>query len=175
VNKQDAHFINVFSMVIGLLMAFAVCIFVLARIVGAHTQELQVHDERAYDRSVASRLTAPSQEAVAGQDNAALAIKAEGPAAAAGSAALTAVPADGKALFEQVCSACHGQGIAGAPKAGDKAAWAPRIAKGKNTLYEHALNGFQGGAGVMPAKGGRTDLPDDLVKKGVDYMVGLAQ
>ena len=64
---------------------------------------------------------------------------------------------------------------AGAPKAGDKAAWGPRIAEGKATLYQHALNGYTGKTGIMPAKGGRTDLPDDLIKQGVDYMVSLAQ
>ncbi|HXS31059.1 MAG TPA: cytochrome c5 family protein, partial [Steroidobacteraceae bacterium] len=64
-------------------------------------------------------------------------------------------------------------GIAGAPKAGDHAAWAPRIAKGKNTLYEHALKGFTGTAGVMPPKGGRTDVSDDLIKAAVDHMVSL--
>ena len=62
-----------------------------------------------------------------------------------------------------------------APKAGDKAAWGPRIAKGNATLYDHAMHGFTGSAGMMPAKGGRTDAPDDLVKQAVDYMVGLAK
>jgi cytochrome c5 len=175
VNKQDTHFINVFSVVIALLMTFAICIFALARLVGASTQEAEVREEADYARNVAGRLAPPSEEAVAGQDNSKLAIKAEGPAAGAGSAAVAAVPKDGKELFEQVCSACHGQGIAGAPKAGDKAAWGPRIAKGKDTLYQHAINGFQGSAGVMPPKGGRTDRPDALVKQGVDYMVGLAK
>jgi cytochrome c5 len=78
-------------------------------------------------------------------------------------------------VFQQTCSVCHGQGIAGAPKAGDRAAWAPRIAKGKPVLYQHALQGFQGTSGVMPAKGGRADLPDDLIKAAVDHMVGMAQ
>lgn len=175
VNKQDTHFINVFSVVIALLLTFAICIFALARLVAANTQDVEVREEADYARNVAGRLTPPSQEAVAGQDNTQLAIKAEGPAAGAGSAAVAAIPKDGKALFEQTCSACHGQGIAGAPKAGDKAAWGPRIAQGKDTLYQHAINGFQGGAGVMPPKGGRTDLPDDLVKQAVDYMVSLAK
>ena len=174
VNKQDTHFINVFSVIIALLITFAICIFALARLVGAHTQEAEVREEADYARNVAGRLTPLSEEAVAGQDNTKLAIKAEGPAAA-GSAAVAAIPKDGKALFEQTCSACHGQGIAGAPKAGDKAAWGPRIAQGKDTLYQHAINGFQGGAGVMPPKGGRTDLPDPLVKQAVDYMVSLAK
>jgi cytochrome c5 len=171
VSKQDTHFFNVFSMVIGLLVAITICLFALARIVASHTQDLQVLSEVDYGRNVAARLQPPSQEAVAGQDNTALAIKA--PENAAGTAAV--IPKNGTELFDQTCSACHGQGIAGAPKAGDKAAWAPRIAEGKATLYQHALNGFQGKTGVMPPKGGRTDVPDDLVKQAVDHMVQMAQ
>jgi cytochrome c5 len=177
VSKQDTHFFNVFSLVIGLLVAIAVVLFAFARIVASRTQEAQILTEPDYSKSVASRIEPLSQEAVAGQDNSALAIKAEAPAAGAAASAMPALPKNGKELFEQVCSTCHGPGIAGAPKAGDKAAWAPRIAEGKPTLYQHALNGYQGGpgGGVMPPKGGRTDLPDDLVKQGVDYMVSLAQ
>jgi len=172
VSKQDTHFFNVFSMVIGLLVAIAIGLFALARIVGSHTQERQVFSDADYAKNVAARIAPPSQEAVAGQDNTALAIKAP-PTAASGSAA--PAPKNGTELFEQTCSACHAQGIAGAPRAGDKAAWAPRIAKGKNLLYEHAIQGFTGSAGVMPAKGGRTDASDDLVKQAVDRMVQMAQ
>jgi cytochrome c5 len=172
VSKQDTHFVNVFSMVIGLLVAVAIGLFALARIVASHTQERQVLTEADYAKNVALRLAPPSQEAVAGQDNSAMAIKAPA-TAAAGSA--VAIPKNGTELFEQTCSACHGQGIGGAPRAGDKAAWGPRIAKGKSVLYQHALEGFTGTAGVMPAKGGRTDVPDDLVKQAVDHMVQMAQ
>ncbi len=77
----------------------------------------------------------------------------------------------GKSVFQQACFACHGTGAAGAPKLGDKAAWKPRIAKGIETLDMHALKGFQGSSGVMPAKGGRMDLSDDDVKAAVAYMV----
>jgi len=80
----------------------------------------------------------------------------------------------GKALFNSACTACHTAGIAGAPKFGDKAAWAPRIAQGTNTLYEHAIKGFQGKAGMMPPKGGST-APDADVKAAVDYMVAAAK
>ena len=173
-SKQDTHFVNVFSMVIGLLMAIAIVLFALARYVASRTQDVQVLTEADYARNVAARLHPPSEEAVAGKDNSAIAIKTEG-AAAAGSAQTAALPKTGTELFEQTCSVCHAQGIAGAPKAGDKAAWAPRIAEGKATLYEHALKGFQGKSGVMPPKGGRTDVPDDLVKQAVDHMVQMAQ
>ena len=57
--------------------------------------------------------------------------------------AAAALPADGTAAYETACSACHGAGIAGAPKVGDKAAWGPRIAQGKETLYNHAIAGLQ--------------------------------
>jgi cytochrome c5 len=173
VSKQDTHFFNVFSLFIGLLVVIAICIFIFARAVG-RTQDEAVRSEAAYSRDIASRIAPLSQEAVAGQDNSALAIKPQ-TTGSAGTAAVAAVPKNGKELFEQTCSVCHGQGIAGAPKAGDKAAWAPRIAEGKPTLYQHALNGYQGGpgGGVMPPKGGRPDLPDDLVKQAVDYMVSM--
>jgi len=172
VSKQDTHFFNVFSLVIGLLMAVAIGIFAFARIVASHTQDKQVMEEADYSRNVQARLAAPSREAVAGQDNTAMAIRIEGPAA--GSAA-PGMPTTGTQLFEQTCSACHGQGIAGAPRAGDKAAWAARIAQGKATLYQHAIKGFQGKGGMMPPKGGRMDTPDDLVKQAVDHMVQMSQ
>ena len=85
------------------------------------------------------------------------------------------MPADGTAAYETACSACHGAGIAGAPKVGDKAAWGPRIAQGKDTLYKHAIDGFNGKTGVMPAKGGQVSLADDLIKQAVDHMVELNQ
>jgi cytochrome c5 len=173
VSKQDTHFFNVFSLVIGLLVTVAICLFALARVVASHTQERQVLSEADYAKNVAARIAPPSEEAIAGHDNSALAIKEPGPAGAGSAAA--AIPKNGTELFEQTCSACHGQGIGGAPRAGDKAAWAPRIAEGKAVLYEHAIQGYTGSAGVMPAKGGRTDVPDDLVKQAVDRMVQLAQ
>lgn len=80
----------------------------------------------------------------------------------------------GKALFTSTCSACHATGVAGAPKFGDKAAWAPRLKQGTNVLYEHALKGFQGKSGVMPPKGGSTASDDD-VKAAVDYMASAAK
>ena len=171
-NKNDSQFVNVFSLVIGLLVAVALALLFLARSVAARTEVRDTYVDPAYIDSVLQRVAPVGQEAVAGQDNSALAIKA--PAGAAANTAL-AVPKDGKALFEAVCSACHGAGIAGAPKAGDKSAWGPRIAEGKATLYQHALQGYTGKTGTMPAKGGRTDLPDPLIKQGVDYMVSLAQ
>ena len=89
-------------------------------------------------------------------------------------ATVTQVSADaGEKLFGSVCTTCHTAGLMGAPKLADKAAWAPRIAQGKDTLYKHAIGGYQGKAGVMPAKGG-SQASDDEVKAAVDYMVSKA-
>lgn len=105
----------------------------------------------------------------------AAAAPAPAPAAAPAAPAPAAASADaGKTLYGSTCVACHGAGIAGAPKYGDKAAWAPRIAQGSNVLYDHALKGFQGKGGVMPPKGG-SSAPDADVKAAVDYMVAAAK
>ena len=85
-----------------------------------------------------------------------------------GSAPAAAVPTTGEQAFTQVCSACHATGVNGAPKIGDKAAWGPRIAQGKDTLYKDAIQG----KGNMPPKGGTT-WPDATIKMTVDYMVSL--
>lgn len=86
------------------------------------------------------------------------------------SASPAAASAAGKTLYNTTCSACHGTGVAGAPKFGDKTAWAPRIAQGNDVLYQHAIKGFQGKAGMMPPKGG-SSASDADVKNAVDYMV----
>ena len=80
----------------------------------------------------------------------------------------------GKSVFNKTCALCHAAGVAGAPKPGNKDDWGPRIAQGKDTLYKHALEGFTGTKGMMPARGGSTTLTDDEVKAAVDYMVGLS-
>ncbi len=76
----------------------------------------------------------------------------------------------GEQVYGQVCKTCHEAGLAGAPKSGDKAQWTARIAEGEKTLVQHAVAGFQGKAGVMPPKGGNTDLTDDEVHRAVVYL-----
>ena len=73
----------------------------------------------------------------------------------------------GEQVYQTVCKTCHEAGIAGAPKSGDKAAWAPRLKQGVDTLYAHALKGTDKG---MPAKGGNTDLADVEVERAVVFM-----
>ena len=76
----------------------------------------------------------------------------------------------GEQVFDAVCKTCHEAGVAGAPKAGDKAAWAGPIKKGYETLVQHALNGFQEPGKVMPPRGGNPDLSDVEVQRAVVYM-----
>ena len=100
------------------------------------------------------------------------------PAAAAPAPAPAPVVAgnpEGEAAYKSVCVMCHGAGVGGAPKTGDKAAWAPRIAQGKETLYKHALEGYTGQLGMMPPKGGSTTLSDEQMKHAVDYLVSKAE
>ena len=76
----------------------------------------------------------------------------------------------GKSVYGKTCAMCPAAGVAGAPKPGDKTEWGPRIAQGKDTLYKHAIEGYTGSKGMMPAKGGAANLTDDEVKAAVDYM-----
>lgn len=169
-SKQDSQFFNIFSLVLGILIVIAILLFALARVVGNNTQRTHLLSDPKYVADVERNLTT-GRVAVTGQDNSGLEIL---PAAGAVVAEL-AVPTDGPGVYEQVCGACHLNGIGGAPRSDDKTAWAPRIAQGKDTLYRNAIEGYTGKGGVMPAKGGRTDLSDDLVRAAVDYMVTKSQ
>lgn len=97
---------------------------------------------------------------------------------AAAAAAITAAPArvdtvlSGPQVFNEACYLCHAPpGVPGAPVVGDVAAWEERIAQGLEVLQDHAINGYQGAAGFMPAKGGRVDLSDAEVRSAVEYML----
>jgi cytochrome c5 len=174
VSKNDDHFLNMFSIVLGVLMAIAIGIFIFARSVGIPFENNKAQADSMVEAHVAERLAPVGQVAVAGKDNSALTVSAKSAEPGPAMAGLP-IPANGEATYKAVCSACHGAGVAGAPKVGDHSAWAARIAQGKSTLYEHALKGFQGKAGVMPMKGGRSDLPDALIKETIDYMVKSSQ
>jgi cytochrome c5 len=102
---------------------------------------------------------------------------APGPAAEAPQAeqASAGEQAPGERVYRTVCFACHDTGAAGAPKVGDNSAWQPRIAKGVEVLVQHAVQGFQGSQGMMPAKGGNPALSDQQVADAVHYMIDESQ
>jgi len=91
------------------------------------------------------------------------------PAGAAAQA--VAGKADGKKVYESTCMACHGAGVANAPKFGDKKAWAMHLMHGTEHVYENALKG----KGAMPPKGGNLALSEAEVKAAVDYMLGAVK
>lgn len=162
--EHDRKFFDTFMLVLGVLILIAAGLYALSRVVSARTQEQHVLADPAMRAAVADRIAPVAKLAIAGQDNSAL--TPAQPAAAAPAADL-----GGEEVYNMACVACHGAGVAGAPKVGDKGAWAARIAKGDATLHEHAIKGFQGAAGFMPAKGGRTDLSDQSIINAVEFMV----
>ena len=165
--EHDRKFFDTFMLILGILAAITIGLMVLAGMISDRTSKQFHEQDPLKQQETLARIAPVAKVAVAGQDNSALAPPA--PAAAA-----AAVDLPGEEVYAQVCGACHTAGIAGAPKTGDKAAWAARIAQGADTLHKHAIEGFQGKAGYMPPKGGRTDLSDQSVINAVDYLVNKA-
>ena len=157
-----------YSLVIGVLAAGALGILIVAfkmqdLVQGAYTRDVDEVQAAIADRiRPFGQVYRPGEEQDASQPTVETATE---PAPVAASLS-------GPQVYNAACLACHGAGIAGAPVLGDAAAWAPRIAQGADLLKEHAINGYSGSAGFMPAKGGRVDLSDQEVSDAVDYMVG---
>ena len=148
--------------VIALAFAVPILIIVMLSQFIANVRSIDMDSPAMTPDAVAKRLKPVSDVAIADAGSAAA------PGAASGAAA---GKADGKTIYESSCTACHAAGVAGAPKMGDKAAWAPRLKTGMNTLYASALKG----KGAMPAKGGNAALADAEVKAAVDYVTGRAK
>lgn len=151
-------------------LAFAVPIVIIVLLTQFVTGPSSDPAKSMNEDAVAKRIK-PVGDVVFADAQAAAAAAAAAPAPAAPAVAAAPVKVDGKAVYEKVCTVCHGAGIAGAPKTGDKAAWGPRIAQGKDTLYKHAIEGIR----AMPAKGGNAALADAEVKAAVDVMVSQAK
>jgi cytochrome c5 len=166
--KHDKHFYDSFMLVLGILVGVCVILIFVARMIADETQTKFVHDDDKVRLATADRLAPVGKVAVSGQDNSALEPPKEAKVAAV-------QDMGGEQAYNTACLACHGAGIAGAPKFGDKTAWTPRLAQGVATLNEHALKGFQGKTGFMPAKGGRADLSDKSVVNAVEYMTKAAK
>jgi cytochrome c5 len=160
-----------YSLVIGVLAAVALAILVLVMKMSDLTQGVYTRDTAEYQAAVAERIRPVSQVYLPGEEHSASkptvkAVAEPEPVAAA----LT-----GPQVYNSACLACHSAGVGGAPVVGDVAGWAPRIAQGIDVLKKHAIEGYTGSAGYMPAKGGRTDLSDAEIGDAVDYMVAESQ
>lgn len=176
-SSQDQNFFNLFMVAIGVLVGIAAVLVVTARVVGGDTQLAWVQGDPDYVAAVDKRIAPVGRVSLAGEEPAAVpAADAGAGAAPTGEApAPVAKTLDGEQVYNAACMACHGSGVAGAPKFGDAGAWKARIAQGADTLHKHALEGFQGAAGFMPPKGGRTDLSDAEVMAAVDFMVAKSR
>jgi cytochrome c5 len=82
-----------------------------------------------------------------------------------------AAAADGKAVYDKVCFACHAQSVAGSPKLGDQAAWAPRLKQGTDTLLQSVIKG----KGAMPPKAGNPSLSDAEIRAAIEFMASQAK
>jgi len=189
-DHHDKVFFDTFMLVLGALGLMALAILFLARGIHAETAGVYVQESEFAQAAVAERIAPVGEVRHAGDPEVMMGggeIMSTG--GAHGSDAMTAdsagpmmgepAPAptmaaaaiDGAQVYNSGCVACHSAGIAGAPRVGDTAAWTPRIAQGMDTLYLHAIAGFQGSNGYMPPKGGNASLSDEQVNAAVDYMV----
>jgi len=176
----DSHPVKLaIGVVIGAI-ALVVGIILLAQFaVGAYGTRSLKDDPAMSPEAVAKRLAPVAKMEIDPSARAPEAAPAQAPAATPAAAiaipppAAKAAPAaaGGKATYEATCTACHGAGVAGAPKFGDKAAWAARLKEGKEHLYATALKG----KGAMPPKGGNPGLADADVKAAVDYMLAAVK
>ena len=170
--EQDKVFFRNFSLIVGALAVLMIVFIFAARIIGFD----EAADKNRKAAAAAQNTTpvgevsvaepAPAQEAAPAQPAAEVATADPAPAPASDK---------GKQVYDGLCTSCHGSGIPGIPQHGDKAAWEPRIAQGKDMLYQHAIQGFTGASGMMmPPKGGGTGS-DDEIKAAVDYMVAAVE
>lgn len=169
--SRDQSFFDMYSLVIGVLAAIALGILVLSMKISDATQETYKKDTAEYKAAVAERIRPVGQVYLPGEEMQASAPKintVEEPEPVA-----TAM--SGPQVYNSACLACHGAGVAGAPILGNQEQWASRIAQGLDVLTGHAINGFSGALGYMPAKGGRMDLSDEEVAAAVEYMVDEVQ
>ena len=157
--QHDQQFFDTFMLVIGILAGVAVALFFLVRAISIDTQGRYNTEDPTLQAAIAERIKPVGRVLLMGDAE----LAAPKP---------VATVMTGPQVYNAACIVCHQPpGTGGAPPIGDVAAWAPRIAQGKDTLYTHALTGFQGTKGFMPPKGGRVDLSDDEIKAAVDYLL----
>lgn len=152
--SQDKQFYTTFFAIMGGLAVLAIILIMIATNLTSDVAEYKPDD------LVLENIKPVGQVNIAGQSTP----QAE-PAAAA--PAVAAAPRTGEQVYTSNCAACHASGAAGAPKFGDAAAWAPRIAQGMDTLFTHASSGLN----AMPPKGLCMTCSDDELKAAIEYMV----
>jgi cytochrome c5 len=171
VRNYDLEFLKRFSMVIGFLAAVTVGLILFAHHLNGSVQR---DPDPAAKQRVLDRI-APVGAVYAGATGAAAQAEAlKAAAAAAASQVAYGGTTDGKTIYDNLCTGCHTSGAGGAPKL-DGAGIGARAAQGLELLVKHAIEGYTGSAGVMPAKGGNPALTDEQVKATVEWMVAQSK
>jgi len=168
VRNYDLEFLKRFSMVIGLLALVTLGLILLAHhLHGRIPTEISPTAAKRTDERIA-----PAGAVYAGSTGAAAQAAAAAAAVAkAASQVAYGGTTDGSVIFQNLCGACHTNGVGNAPTL-DHAHWDARLAQGKDTLYKHAIEGFTGpDGGIMPARGGNPALTDEQVQATVDWML----
>ena len=165
------------QLIIVVVLAFAVPIALIVMLTQLVTTSVDPtkNNPGMTDEAIAKRIKPvgdvavdPNQPAPAAAAPAAVSVAT---APAVPPAAAQADAGKGKSVYDSACTVCHAAGVAGAPKAGDKAAWAPRVKTGMDALYASSLKGKN----AMPPKGGNLSLADADVKAAVDYLLSLVK
>ena len=171
VNRSDLDFLKKFSMVIAFLLATTIVLIILGGHLAAKYHKYEVTPQAAAQTE--ARI-APVGAVYAGETGKIEQVAADEAAKKrAASQVAYGGTTDGKTIFGNLCTGCHTSGAGGAPTL-DPSHWGARLAQGKDTLYKHAIDGFTGKSGVMPAKGGNPALSEEQVKATVDWMVAQA-
>lgn len=163
-STNDKQFATVFVTVLGLLSVLAIVLYFVA---GYLTEDMASYKP---EEVILENIKPIGQVNIAGEPGTEEAAAAA-PSAGGDTEVAAAEPMTAEQRFQSTCFACHGTGVAGAPKVGDAAAWAPRIAQGMDTLLTHATNGLN----AMPPKGTCMDCSADDLKAVIEYMVSKSQ
>lgn len=169
--NYDLEFLKKFSMVIGFLV-----VVTLGLMVGAYFVHIQLPREpsAAADLRTQARI-APVGSVYAGSTGAAAQAAATAAAAAAAASQVAyGGTLDGGVIYDNLCAGCHRSGAGGAPTLA-AAQWNARLPQGRDTIVRHAIEGYTGAAGIMPAKGGNPALSDEQVAVTVDWMLDNLQ
>ncbi len=169
-SDQDRIFVRNFTLLIAGLAVFTVVIILAAMQLNKLTSRPNNPEKLA---ALEARI-APVGKAYAGETGAAALAAAQAQAQADVPKLAFDGSTDGGMIYNNVCSACHTSGVAGSPKL-ERPVWETRLAQGMDTLVQHAIEGYQGSAGLMPARGGRMDLSDEQVSATVQWMVDQLQ
>jgi len=156
--NTDREFYKIFSIVMIFIIGLTILIAILSNVFASYS----LHPSEQYKQEIQKRENQRTKPVANINLASNPTIKQATPIITASTDKLS-----GEEVYNAVCMSCHTSGVAGAPVIGKSDQWAERIAQGKQSLYSNAINGI----GVMPAKGGASNLSDDNIKAAVDYII----